>query len=129
MNRTTMVKFAVYGLGFLVLNGAYLAAFPQASVLYMGNVLLHLALGLALMVAAIAMLRRWPVESGVFLLSGIPALLLVLRGNTMPHRWALWTHIGLAILAVAVVALRLIRTPAFRTYRQVSAIAVTVAIL
>ena len=64
----------------LVANSAYIAAFPQASVFYMANVLLHLALGLGLMVAAVFAARRYPRESGAFLLSGLPALYLAVRG-------------------------------------------------
>ena len=42
----------------LIVNSAYLAAFAQPSIFYMGNVLLHLGLGLALMVLAVLWARR-----------------------------------------------------------------------
>src|ERR1017187_3225941 len=93
----------------LIVNSAYLAAFAQPSIFYMGNVLLHLGLGLALMVLAVLWARRSPWECGVFLLAGLPALYLVVRGNTMDHRWALWSHILLAVVAVSLIGLRAFR--------------------
>src|ERR1039458_8900677 len=65
------------GLGVLLVNSGYLAAFAEPSIFYMGNVLLHLGLGLGLMVLAALWARRYPWESGAFLLSGLPALYLV----------------------------------------------------
>src|SRR5882672_8963150 len=104
------------GLVALGINGAYLAAFPQASVFYMANVLLHLALGFGLMVVAVFAARRYPRESGAFLLAGLPALYLAVRGNTLDHRWALWLHVLLAIAAVLLIAMALWRSaPSLRT--------------
>src|SRR5437870_2783218 len=93
-------------LAVLGINGAYIAAFPQASVFYMANVLLHLGLGLGLMVAAVFAARRYPRESGAFLAAGLPALYLAIRGNTLDHRAVLWLHVVLSIVAVALVAAR-----------------------
>ncbi|MBZ5580810.1 MAG: tetratricopeptide repeat protein [Acidobacteriia bacterium] len=90
----------------LIVNSAYIWAFPQASILYMGNVVLHLALGLALMALAVRLVRRYPRESGAFLLAGLPALYLVIRGNTLDHRWVLWLHIVLALIAAALILWR-----------------------
>jgi Flp pilus assembly protein TadD len=42
----------------LLLNTAYLAAFPSPTLFYMGNAVLHLALGLALTVAVVLLWRR-----------------------------------------------------------------------
>ena len=97
------------GLLVLLVNSAYLAAFAQPSIFYMGNVLLHLGLGLALMVLALMWARRYPWECGAFLLAGLPALFLAVRGNTMDHRWALWSHIVLALIAVLMVGRRFFR--------------------
>src|SRR5450432_2415834 len=97
-------------LGVLIVNSAYIAAFAQPTIFYMGNVLLHLGLGLALMALAALWARRHPWECGAFLLSGLPALYLVVRGNTMDHRWALWLHILLAVIAVLIVGLRRVRS-------------------
>ncbi len=105
-------RIAGIGLAVLIINSAYLAAFAQPSIFYMGNVLLHLGLGLGLMVLAALWARRYPWECGAFLLSGLPALYLAVRGNTLDHRWALWSHILLAAIAVALIGVRILR--AFR---------------
>src|ERR1035441_11125713 len=76
-------RIAGIGLGVLVVNSGYLVAFAKPSIFYMGNVLLHLGLGLALMVFALLWARRYPWECGAFLLAGLPALYLAVRGNTM----------------------------------------------
>lgn len=51
---------------FLLLNSGYLAAYPAASLFYMGNVVAHLGAGLLLMAAAAWALKRYPREGGVF---------------------------------------------------------------
>jgi tetratricopeptide (TPR) repeat protein len=98
------------GLAVLVINSAYIAAFPQASIFYMVNVLLHLVLGLGLMVAAVFIARRYPRESGAFLLAGLPALYLAVRGNTLDHRWALWLHVVLAMTTLLLIGMALWRS-------------------
>src|ERR1039457_2640248 len=113
----------------LVVNSAYLAAFAHPSIFYMGNVLLHLGLGLALMVLALLWARRYPWEGGAFLLAGLPALYLAVRGNTMDHRWALWLHILLAVIGVALVGLRLFRSASPSAFRSAFVAAVAAAVL
>jgi tetratricopeptide (TPR) repeat protein len=94
----------------LLVNTAYLAAYAFPTVFYMGNVLVHLVLGLALAVALALGWRRARggeyrglapalVLFGIGLLAG---LYLIFRGNTLAHRPVLWVHIaasGLALLA------------------------------
>ncbi|HVR09234.1 MAG TPA: tetratricopeptide repeat protein [Thermoanaerobaculia bacterium] len=119
----------------LLLNTAYIAALPSATLFYMGNVVLHLALGLALTVAVLLLWRRasrdaaagagnagvagaagTPGDGGAAdLATGSPAgaaavwllalaaaagIALAVVGNTTPHRWLLWVHIGASALAV-----------------------------
>jgi tetratricopeptide (TPR) repeat protein len=96
----------------LAVNAAYLAAFAQATIFYEANVLLHLALGLALALLAVRYVRRYPTECGIFLAAAVAALYLVLRGNTYDQRWVLWLHIGLAEVALAIVGRRFVRTSA-----------------
>src|SRR5437764_944585 len=84
----------------LLINSAYIAAFPSATVFYVANVVLHLVLGLGLMAAAAFAIKRYPREGGAFLAAGLPAIYLVIRGNTLDHRWILWLHIALAVAAV-----------------------------
>ena len=64
MTKTTLIRAAVAGLALLIVNSAYLVAFPAASVFYMANVLLHLALGLALMAVAACFVKRLPLPVG-----------------------------------------------------------------
>jgi len=103
-----MRRVLIIAAGVLLVNSAYIAAFPQPTLFYMGNVVLHLALGVTLMAAAVFFFRRWPRECGLFLIAGLPALFLAVRGNTLAHRWVLWLHIALAMAAVLVIA-RLVR--------------------
>ncbi len=99
---------AAAGLLTLLVNTAYVWAFASPTIFYMANVLLHVMLGLALAVAAAALLRRaWrdvsPALSGAFILSAILGVYLTFAGATRDHRWALWAHIaaGLAGLGLA----------------------------
>ena len=111
MRRTTL-----WALILLVLNGAYLAAFSQASIFYEGNVVLHLALGWALAFVAVRYVREYPAASGIFLAAAFVAFYLVFRGNTYDQRWVLWLHIGLAEVALALIGWQLrsrIRVAAF----------------
>jgi len=105
-----MSKLAKWaGLFFVVLlvNTAYVASFPSATIFYMTNVLLHLGLGLALAVALGILLgnngelRRGTGLAGpCFFVSLLFALYLVARGNIAEHRWAFWAHIGTASVGV-----------------------------
>jgi tetratricopeptide (TPR) repeat protein len=105
----------------LLVNTAYIAAFPSPTLFYMGNVVLHLALGLALTLAVVRLSRRGrPAGAAAAggeneLAAGSPAgraavwllviaaaagVALAVAGNTTPHRWLLWTHVGASALAV-----------------------------
>jgi tetratricopeptide (TPR) repeat protein len=97
---------------FLLVNSGYIAAYPSASLFYMGNVVAHLAAGLLLMFAAVGFLKRDPWVSGAFLLAGLVALWLVAQGNTLDHRGILWLHVGLGVTAAGMIAIRLsVRLP------------------
>ncbi|MEO8373020.1 MAG: tetratricopeptide repeat protein [Candidatus Solibacter sp.] len=100
-------RTAGIGLGVLIVNSGYIAAFADPTIFYMANVVLHLGLGLLLMLVALAWLKRSPLESAAFLLCGLPAIFLAVRGNTMDHRAVLWVHIGLALFAVLLIGARL----------------------
>jgi hypothetical protein len=91
----------------LLVNTAYVASLPSATIFYMTNVLAHLGLGLALAIAAAVLLARsanfrrdMSLSAPVFLLSVGFALYLVVRGNITEHRWAFWAHIATAGLGV-----------------------------
>jgi multisubunit Na+/H+ antiporter MnhF subunit len=109
MTKTNLIRAAIAGLALLIVNSGYLAALPRASVFYMANVVLHLALGLALMAVAAANVKRYPRPAGAFLLAGLPALYLVFYGNTRDHRFVLWLHIALAVVALPLIAAALTR--------------------
>ena len=99
-------RFAGPVIALLLLNSAYLAAFPSATIFYVGNMLLHLFLGVGLVIGALIAARRYPRESGIFLAAGAAGLYLAIAGNTLDHRWVLWLHILLAIPAAAFLTLR-----------------------
>jgi tetratricopeptide (TPR) repeat protein len=113
----------------LLVNTAYIAAFPSPTLFYMGNVVLHLALGLALTVAVVRLWRRGSGETAatgtaaavaapgaesepaagspagtaavwLLVIAAAAGVGLAVAGNTTPHRWLLWTHIGASALAV-----------------------------
>ena len=109
MRRISLNRLAGAGFGLLLINSGYLAAFPQANLFYVGNVILHLGLGLALMAGAVFALKRYPAVSGAILAAGAPALYLAVRGNTLAHRWVLWLHIALAVAAAAMVGWLVLR--------------------
>jgi tetratricopeptide (TPR) repeat protein len=102
-----MRRICFAGLLILAINGAYLFSFSQATLFYEANVLLHLALGVALTVVAFFALRRYPVAAGTFIAAALPALFLVFKGNTLDHRGILWVHIGLALVALVAIAFSL----------------------
>jgi Cytochrome c554 and c-prime/Tetratricopeptide repeat len=116
-------KLAAAGWLVLLVNTAYIAALPSPTLVYMGNVVLHLALGLALTVLALLLWRRragggasgrdgGSDDGGVpaaaagaaavwlLALAAAAGVGLAVAGNTTPHRWLLWTHIAVAALAV-----------------------------
>ena len=101
-----MRKAAKFALALLIVNSAYLAEFAHASIFYEANVLLHLALGLALAAFAIGWARRYPGECGAFIASAVAAMYLVIRGNLVEHRWALGLHIALALAALVLIGRR-----------------------
>ena len=97
-----------YAFLLLAVNGAYLWPHAEPSIFYMSNLALHLGLGLVLTGISIGYLMksfkrmktatRWAVLC--FLASSVPAVALLVLGNTQPHRWILHLHIGLALLSV-----------------------------
>jgi len=117
-------NLAAAGWLLLLINTAYIAAFPSPTLFYMGNVVLHLALGLALTVAVVRLWRRGRAAAGaeaaaragasdlgaaslagsaavwLLVIAAAAGVALAVAGNTTPHRWLLWTHIGAAVLAV-----------------------------
>ncbi len=104
-----MRRVAAWALILLAVNGAYLAAFAHATIFYEANVLLHLALGLAVALLAARYVREYPVECSVFLAAAVAALYLVFKGNTYDQRLVLRLHILLAEIALALIGWRVVR--------------------
>jgi Tfp pilus assembly protein PilF len=93
----------------LLVNTAYLAAYASPTIFYMGNVLLHLGLGLALAAVLVWMILRRSlplprIAVALFGLALLAGLYLVFAGNVLAHRWALWAHVITAGLGVAALA-------------------------
>src|ERR1700682_2118481 len=92
----------------LVLNSAYIAAFAFPTIFYMGNVLLHVVLGIIT-----AALFGWYIVKhrefyranglGVALLAVATVLgvWLTYSGATTPNRWAVVTHVVFAGIGLA----------------------------
>ena len=109
------VKIYIYAFLLLLLNAAYLWPFAEPTLFYMINLVLHLALGIVLTVAAFRYLvrdrallsptARWGLL--LFLLSAVPGFIIMKLGGSRPYRWILQAHIAFAMLAVLVIGLAL----------------------
>jgi len=84
----------------LLLNAAYVAALPSATIFYVANVLLHVVLGLAGVVVLCWQWRRSP-KITVLVVAALLGGFLVVKGAVTDNRWALWAHIALGIVGLA----------------------------
>jgi hypothetical protein len=100
------MKRLAAGFLLLVLNGAYLAARADASLVYFANVALHLVMGLGLALGALrhrrALWNEQPaaLRAGVALLAAgaVFGIALMITGATRPYRWILYTHMALVVV-------------------------------
>lgn len=144
MNRSQLIpsrwtKVLIIGFFLLILNSAYLISFGSPTMFYIGNVLLHITLGLALTVALAILLPRWwkfyvTLEFGVWQAGQLflaPAVVtgiwLMFVGGTRPNRWLLTTHIVIASVSCISVIFHLILELKF--WRRTSTIILFVAII
>jgi tetratricopeptide (TPR) repeat protein len=106
--KVLTLKTAV-GAGFvlLLLNTGYISAFATPSIFYMGNVLAHLVLGLALAAVSVLLLarerelRRPLIAPSVFFAVALAfGVYLVSVGNLREHRWVLNAHIVSSVVGV-----------------------------
>ncbi|HEV2853745.1 MAG TPA: tetratricopeptide repeat protein [Thermoanaerobaculia bacterium] len=133
--KWTAILFVV-----LLVNTAYLSAFASPTVFYMGNVLIHLVLGLALAVGFGLLLARRPdLRSGLlpaaalFFLALLAGVWLATAGNVLQNRPVFWAHVVTAALAVALFGAWLWRRRApegtHPRFRQAFAAAVALLVL
>src|SRR5579864_4188164 len=104
MNRQKLLQWTAVAFILLLVNTAYIAAFASPTIFYMGNVLIHLVLGVALTVALLFFVEQFPTAGGFFLIAAALGVFLAVRGNTTPHRWVLVAHIVAAAIGLAVLA-------------------------
>jgi tetratricopeptide (TPR) repeat protein len=98
-------KLMVIGFLLLLVNSSYLAAYADPSLFYFANVALHMMLGLVLAFAfAVYIVKRLTQAPALVLigsvllgLSAVLGVYLMIFGATRPYRWALYTHIALAV--------------------------------
>ena len=103
--------------GFLVLlaNSSYLAATASPTLFYFGNVLGHVALGLALLVAALPLMTRvgratrrtrdrWKVAALMLGIGAATGIYLVLAGNDSTMHTVLLVHVGATVIGAIAVA-------------------------
>ena len=106
--KTSLRTLVGAGFVLLLINTGYIAAFKSPTVFYMGNVLLHLVLGVALCAAgALLIARDMEIRRGALLTAfgmavalGI-GLYLVWIGNLNENRWVLNAHVLVAAASVA----------------------------
>jgi tetratricopeptide (TPR) repeat protein len=84
-----------------ILNATYVAALPSASVFYVANVLLHIALGGAAVGALLWRYRKTP-RALPLLAGALLGLYLIYGGATFDHRAIIALHIVLAAIGIAV---------------------------
>ncbi|MBM3800701.1 MAG: tetratricopeptide repeat protein [Acidimicrobiia bacterium] len=113
-------KLWLYAFVALLLNSAYLWPLAEPSLLYLGNLVAHMVLGLVLAAACLAYVLRhfksMPLAMRVglvlFLLSALPGMALMKVGAMQPTRWLLHIHIAMAIPAAVVLGV------AFRAFSR-----------
>jgi Flp pilus assembly protein TadD len=110
-----MRKWLAVSFLLLLVNTAYIAAFAQPTIFYMGNVLLHVVLGLAIFLlfllppllhsssSLVAQVSRpvFRVTAIPFTLATALGIYLTISGNTRDHHPALIAHIAAAALGLA----------------------------
>src|SRR5688500_5555442 len=119
----------------LLINSAYLAAFASPTLFYFSNIVLHIALGIGLTIAA---LRRWPPRirdvrigtSAMWVLLAAAAASgagLTIAGATTPFAWLLPGHIITAVAGSALLLVAILRyvartgTPRMQTATRIAA--------
>jgi len=104
MNARKLRQWAAVVFLALLINTAYIAAFNSPTIFYMGNVLLHLVLGIGLTMALLVLFRQFPAAAGFLLTAAALGMYLTVRGNTTDQHWALVGHIVAAAIGLVILA-------------------------
>jgi tetratricopeptide (TPR) repeat protein len=99
MRRITAIAFLL-----LLANSAYIGAFAEPSIFYMGNVLIHVLLGAVVFLAGVRYLPWW-LSILALAVFGSGAW-LTWMGAILPHQQILWAHIAVAVVAAVGIAFR-----------------------
>jgi len=79
-----------------LLNLAVVVGFPAATVFYMGNVALHIPLGIAFTVV----IARKNIAAGLSLLTGLIVTWMAWAQILSDYRWMIWVHVAVSIVAM-----------------------------
>ncbi len=103
-------RLSFAGFLLLVLNSFYVAAFAEASLFYVGNVLAHIFGGIAVL-SAFVWLWRSELRQAAYLLAagGFAGAALMKTGAGRDFEWLLWLHIVLALAGCAAAAIMIRR--------------------
>ena len=116
--RITLKTVVAASLLLLTVNAGYIWAFASPTILYMGNVLAHLFIGIIFVGSGALLLARdrhsrngWRVRltAAAMLAAFTFGAFLVYRGNILELRWALQAHIATALVGVVAALLHLWR--------------------
>ena len=129
MKQEGIRRYSAILLLLLLINTAYIAAFASPTIFYMGNVVLHLLLGIALAALLFWFIRQMPLSGSLFLTAAALGAFLAIRGNTTPHRWALQAHIAAAVVALVAFLPYLLRRTSLRYRNAFAACAALLVIL
>ncbi|MBL8242130.1 MAG: tetratricopeptide repeat protein [Bryobacterales bacterium] len=114
----TLRKLAAILFVALVANSAYIGAFAEPTIFYMGNVLLHVALGVVLFLLGLPLLPRphLLLPLAVFCTGAF----LTWNGAVLPNQKVLWAHIAAGVLVALLIGMR---HPRLRTVTLVLVVA------
>jgi tetratricopeptide (TPR) repeat protein len=104
----------------LLLNAAYVAALPSATIFYVVNVLLHIVLGLTAVVVLCWQTRRGA-KVAVLVVTAVLGGFLIIKGAVTQNRYALWAHVALGVAGLAVLLPRGRLRPVLATLTIVAA--------
>src|SRR5438093_1636089 len=110
MKVPSLKSLAAAGSIALLINTAYVAAFASPTIFYMANVLAHVALGILVALAALAVVRRHrelrpalTLPVAFLAIALIVGLYLTVHGNLTTDRWALRLHVAFGVAAAVAI--------------------------